>query len=101
MTPPAWKYLFEVFQSCSETALPGATNDLLMASDTGSMPVLVLLHLSAAFHTRDQSILLPRLEHLIRLRRTAQDWFKSHWSDRFQMFLPPDGFSVASHRAQV
>lgn len=59
------------------------TNDLLMASGNGLVSILVLLDLSAAFDTIDHSILLHRLEHRIRIKRTALDWFKSYRCDKF------------------
>ena len=71
----------------TETALVKVTNDLLLASDSRLVSVLVLLDLSAAFDTIDYSILLQRVEHVIGIKGTALDWFKSFLSGRFQFVL--------------
>ena len=67
----------------SETALVKVTNDLLLASDSELVSVLVLLDLSAAFDTINHSILLQRLEHVIGIKGTA-GWFKLYLSDIYK-----------------
>uniref|UniRef100_A0A674N6M2 Reverse transcriptase domain-containing protein n=1 Tax=Takifugu rubripes TaxID=31033 RepID=A0A674N6M2_TAKRU len=98
--------LFEMFQSgfrahhSTETALLKVTNDLLIASDHGLVSMLVLLDLSAAFDTVDHSILLHRLEHVIGIKGTALDWFRSYLSDRYQfahVHGVPSSYSRVSH----
>ncbi|TWW59183.1 RNA-directed DNA polymerase from mobile element jockey [Takifugu flavidus] len=98
--------LFEMFQSgfrahhSTEMALLKVTNDLLIASDHGLVSMLVLLDLSVAFDTVDHSILLQRLEHVIGIKGTALDWFRSYLSDRYQfahVHGVPSSYSRVSH----
>lgn len=76
--------LYDPFQSgfrsfhSTETALTRVVNDLLLAIDSNSTSVLLLLDLSAAFDTIDHSILLNRLENYIGIRGSALSWFRSY-----------------------
>ena len=69
----------------TETALLKLQNDVLSFFDQHKCVFLVSLHLSAAFDTVDQIILLNRLESRFHISGLALRWFKSYltgWSSR-------------------
>ena len=82
--------LIEKFQSAyksghsTETALLRVTNDILCSVDTGSVAMLTMLDLSAAFDTLDHQILLNRLFSSFGICDTALNWFKSYLENRHQ-----------------
>ena len=59
-------------------------NDLLTASDSGSVSIRHLLDLSAAFDTIDHNILLTRLENTFGVCDLAVSFFCSHLQGRTQ-----------------
>uniref|UniRef100_A0A3B3DID9 Reverse transcriptase domain-containing protein n=1 Tax=Oryzias melastigma TaxID=30732 RepID=A0A3B3DID9_ORYME len=81
--------LYEQFQSgfrplhSTETALLKITNDLLLAADSGSFSILLLLDLSSAFDTFSHPILLDRLS-TIGVSNAPLNWFQSYLSGRTQ-----------------
>ena len=68
----------------TETALLKVKNDLLMIMDKGHVSLLVLLDLSAAFHTVDHKILLKTLQMKLGVCGSALSWFKSYLEGRSQ-----------------
>ncbi len=76
-----WEITFEDTVPCTETALLRVLNDLLLAADSGSPVVLVLLDLTAAFDTVDHRVLLSRLKH-IGIKGTALQFFSSYLTNR-------------------
>ena len=76
--------LWHTFQSAyrpkhsAETALRRVLNDLLTASDSGSISSLTLPDLSAAFHTIYHGILLTRLDSTFGIRDLALSSFRSY-----------------------
>ena len=97
-------HTLDIFQSgfrpfhSTETALVKVLNDLLLASDSGYISVLMLLDLSPAFGTVDHLILLDRLENIVGIRGQALSWFRSYLSDRYQ-FVNFNHFN--SHQSRV
>lgn len=59
----------------TETALVRVTSDLIMASDSGSTSLLILLNLSAPFNTVDHCTHLHTLQHYICFSNTSLKWF--------------------------
>ncbi len=66
----------------TESALLRVVNDLRVIRDAGNAAALILLDLSAAFDTIDHVILIKRLSHLVGIRGTVLEWFKSYLSHR-------------------
>lgn len=56
--------------------------DIPLPTKSGDYLVLVLIDLTAAFHTMDHSIIISHLENLISIRGTSLDWFISHLTER-------------------
>uniref|UniRef100_A0A3P9L8G6 Reverse transcriptase domain-containing protein n=1 Tax=Oryzias latipes TaxID=8090 RepID=A0A3P9L8G6_ORYLA len=79
---------FEKFQSgfrsahSTETALLRVTNDLLMAADSGSPSLLVLLDLTAAFDPVDHTV-----QNTVGLSADVLQWFPSYLTDRTEYVL--------------
>ena len=82
----------EPFQSAyradhSTETLLRVTNDLLMACDQGSVSILSLLDLSAAFETLDHNILLKRLRLCFVISGVVLEWLESYLTERNQTVL--------------
>jgi len=68
----------------TETGLLKAHCDISEALDEGSMTVLIMLDLSAAFDVIDHSILLKRLEFSFGIKEKALSWVKLNLAYRTQ-----------------
>ena len=66
------------------TALIKVQNDILMNMDCQQVTLLVLLDLSAAFHTIDHQVLLNHLRLSFGIHGYALEWIASYLSDRTQ-----------------
>ena len=83
-------HLFDKFQSAyrencsSEAALVRVHNDILWSIDCWKEVILMLLDMSAAFHTTHHSILLRRLNVRFGIEGTVVKWFESYLHVRSQ-----------------
>ncbi len=75
--------VIDMFQSgfrslhSTESALLKVFNDIFLAVDSGTVVILILLDLTAAFDTVDRGVLLQRLED-DGVKGTALEWLKSY-----------------------
>ena len=82
--------LHEPFQSAyrkfnsTETALCKVKNDIMESLDQGSMSVLVVLYLFAAFYTIVHQTLLERLKQYLGNTGNATAWVMSYLSEHYQ-----------------
>ena len=77
----------------TETLLLKVANDLLLSCDSNLPSIVLLLDLSAAFDTVDQSKLLQILQHEIGIEGTALKWLESFLCDRTQKVKIGDSYS--------
>lgn len=75
-------HCFYVNVNCSVIIEP-SSNDLLLATDSSSLAILILLDLTAAFNTVSHTILLDRLAS-IGIMGTPLNWFTSYLAARSQ-----------------
>ena len=69
----------------TETALLRVKNDILTSMNKQQVVLLVLLDMSSAFDTVDQTILLNRLNSTFRITGSAHKWFESYFNRRSQI----------------
>ena len=74
------------YKTChsTETALLKVQSDIIDIIDKGNTAALIMLDLSAAFDTIDQTVLVNRLENVYHVAGPALDWFKSYLIGRKQ-----------------
>ena len=77
----------------TESLLVKITNDLLIASDSKTATVLLLLDLSAAFDTVDKTKLMKILSEEIKIGGNALKWFQSYLFGRTQRVKVGNDFS--------
>ena len=68
----------------TETALARVKNYIMMSVDQSKPVILVLLDLSAAFHTVDHNVLFCRLKDMFGLSGRVLEWFRSYLEQRSQ-----------------
>jgi hypothetical protein len=68
----------------TETALLKVKNDILESLDSGSVAVLIMLDITAAFDTLDHNTLLHRFESLFGITDDALSWISSYLSNRYE-----------------
>ena len=78
----------------TETAVLKVLSDIFTATDQGSIGLLGLLDMSAAFDTVDHEILLLRLESSFGISGTALAWLRSFLSGRTQRVVFNGGQSL-------
>jgi hypothetical protein len=77
----------------TETTLLRVQTDILDALDRGSMVVLIMTDLSAAFDTLDHPILLKRFCHSFGIKEDALGWITSYLAGRSQRVAVQDSLS--------
>ena len=78
----------------TQTAFFKITNDILLALDSGSVSLLTLWDLSAAFDTIYLCILLNRFQHMYGI--SGISWFSSYLTNRTQSVIVNDHISQVS-----
>ncbi len=93
--------LMDIFQSAytkyhsTEMALLRVQNDILIHLNKSDTVMLVLLDVSAAFHTIDHNILFKRMEKRCGIKGNALKFLKSYLTNRKQKVVIGDNESTA------